>query len=114
MFNFFKKADVDSAKVKAFVDWFFANEERIRKSVDNREENRQEMMEVLDEVELQLGKVYADGYSGSIEFDYGGKDSDWELNLYHLNKKFLIQATQMIADEFGSRNSAIWKVNVGR
>lgn len=72
------------------------------------------MLAVLDEVELQLGKVYRDGYNGRIEFDYGGMDEDWELNLYHKNNKFLIEATKMISDEFKNLNSDVWKVYIYR
>ena len=99
MFHFWKKAEVDKSKVTKFVDWFFENEASIRSSVDNRETDRDTMMKMLDEVEAQLAKVYRDGYRGRIEFDYGGKEKDWELNLYHLNKKYLIEATKMIAEE---------------
>lgn len=113
MFNF-KKKNVDKTKVNSFVEWFVSNEERIRKSVENRESDRDTMLAVLDEVELQLGKVYRDGYNGRIEFDYGGMDHDWELNLYHMNKKFLIEATKMISDEFDRFHSTIWKINISR
>lgn len=114
MFYFWKKAEVDKSKVTKFVDWFFENEASIRSSVDNRETDRDTMMKMLDEVEAQLAKVYRDGYRGRIEFDYGGKEKDWELNLYHLNKKYLIEATKMIAEEFASRASDIWKMNVSQ
>ena len=60
MFSF-KKKNVDKIKVNAFVEWFLSNEERIRKSVENRKSDRDTMLDVLDEVELQLGKVYRDG-----------------------------------------------------
>lgn len=113
MFSF-KKKNVDKTKVDSFVEWFFSNEERIRKSVENRESDRDTMLAVLDEVELQLGKVYRDGYNGRIEFDYGEMDQDWEFNLYHMNKKFLIEATKMISDEFDHFHSMIWKINISR
>lgn len=114
MFHFWKKAEVDKSKATKFVDWFFENEAGIRSSVDNRETDRDTMMKMLDEVEAQLAKVYRDGYRGRIEFDYGGKEKDWELNLYHLNKKYLIEVTKMIAEEFASRASDIWKMNVSQ
>lgn len=114
MLNFLKKKDVDKIKVKAFAEWFNLNEERIRNSVENRENDRNTMFAVLDEVELQLGKVYRDGYNGRIEFDYGGTDQDWELNLYHKNNKFLMEATKMIQDEFDSFHSTVWKINTSR
>ena len=112
MLNFFKKTDVDQAKVKAFAEWFFSNEERIRKSVENRQSDHDAMFAVLDEVELQLGNVYQDGYRGRIEFDYGGMGQDWELNLYHKNNKFLMEATKLISNEFDRFHSTIWKVTI--
>lgn len=114
MFSFFKKAEADITKVKTFVEWFFSNEERIRKSVENMQSDRDTMLAVLDEVELQLGKVYRDGYKGRIEFDYGGMDQDWEFNLYHKNNKFLKEATKIIADEFNSFDSTIWEIHISR
>lgn len=110
----FKKKEVDAEKVKQFSQWFFENEERIRKSVENRQNDRDTMMSVLDEVEAELAKVYRDGYAGTIEFDYGGQADDWNLNLYHENKKFLIQATSMIAQEMNADENSIWKVMIGR
>ena len=69
------------------------------------------MISVLEEVELQLAKVYRDGYKGQIEFDYGGKNDDWCLNLYHKNNRFLIQATVMIVDKFNQIARSGWKVS---
>lgn len=112
MFPFIKPAEIDHQKVHAFVTWFCANEERIRRSVDNKDADRDMMMRVLDEVEAQLALVYRDGYKGSIEFDYGGQDMDWELNLYHMRNKFLIKATGMIADAFEAVQLPAWKINV--
>lgn len=114
MFNFLRQNDVDKAKVKAFADWFYSNEERIRKSVENSQIDNDTMYAVLDEVELQLGKVYRDGYKGQIEFDYGGEGQEWELNLYHMNNKFLKEATQMISEEFNKFNSPLWTINISR
>ena len=113
MFSFFKKAEVDNKKVDAFAAWFCANEERIRRIVENRETDYNETMRVLDEAEAQLATVYRDGYKGSIEFDYGGKDSDWELNLYHMNNSFLIKATASIAEALENARLPMWKVNIG-
>lgn len=114
MFSFFKKTEVDNEKVNSFVEWFCANEKRIRKSVENRATNHNEMMLVLDEVEVQLAKVYRDGYKGRIEFDYGGKEQEWELNLYHLNNKFLVCATSLIAAAFENAGLSAWKINIGK
>ena len=114
MFSFFKTVEVDNQKVVAFVQWFCANEERIRQSVENRTTNHNEMMVMLDEVEAQLAKIYRDGYKGRIEFDYGGKDQDWELNLYHLNNKFLIRATSLIAAAFENTGLSTWKIKIGK
>ncbi|MBO7658411.1 MAG: hypothetical protein J6T65_03780 [Clostridia bacterium] len=109
--NLFGKKIVDENKVTEFVSWFINNSERIQLSVENREKDRQEMLRVLDEVEAHLATVYRDGYKGRIEFDYGGKDDDWELNLYHMDKPFLINATQMIADKINSSEKCNWTVN---
>ena len=79
----FKKKEVNVEKVKQFSRWFFENEERIRSSVENRQNDSTAMMRVLDEVEAELAKVYRDGYNGTIEFDYGG-----EGNAYHDNDAY--------------------------
>ena len=114
MFGINKKTEVDEKKVKAFVSWFLENGERIIASVENRMNDRKTMMAVLDEVEEQLALVYRDGYRGQIEFDYGGKGDEWELNLYHKNKVFLIKATEMIAEGINDANEPKWKVNIGK
>ncbi len=69
------------------------------------------MISVLDEVELQLASVYRDGYKGQIEFDYGGKNDEWQLNLYHKNIRFLIQATKMIANKINQMDHCVWTVH---
>ena len=112
--NLFGKRKVDDNKVTEFVCWFADNCERIQLSVENREKDRDEMMRVLDEVEARLAAVYRDGYKGRIEFDYGGKDADWELNLYHMDKPFLKSATQMIADRINALDECKWIVNISR
>lgn len=109
-----RKTDVDEVKVEEFAAWFLENRDRLRASVENRNSDRQGMMKVLDEVEAQLALVYRDGYKGPIEFDYGGKDDNWELNLYHLGRPFLMKATKMIADRINGSESGDWTVNVGR
>lgn len=114
MFGFLKKAEVDDAKVNAFADWFLENSDRIIASVNNRMQDRQTMMTVLDEVEDQLAIVCRDGYKGQIEFDYGGKDDDWTLNLYHKNKPFLMQAAEKIADRINAKRDPKWKARVDR
>lgn len=113
MFHFFRKKELDPRKAQAFVDWFFDNEERIRRSVENRVTDRNTMLSVLDEVEAQLAKVYRDGYSGSIEFDYGGQDREWELNLYHKNHPFLKEAAACIAVLFAEKQNPLWTINTG-
>ena len=114
MFGFLKKAEVDEEKVNVFADWFLENSDRIIASVNNRMQDRQTMMTVLDEVEDQLAIVYRDGYKGQIEFDYGGKDDDWTLNLYHKNKPFLMQATGKIADRINAKRDPKWKARIGK
>ena len=69
---------------------------------------------MLDELESRLAKVYRDGYKGRIEFDYGGKDQDWELNLYHKNNKFLIRTTGLIAEAFENAQLPAWRINTGK
>ena len=114
MFGFLKKAEVDEEKVNVFADWLLENSDRIIASVNNRMQDRQTMMTVLDEVEDQLAIVYRDGYKGQIEFDYGGKDDDWTLNLYHKNKPFLMQAAGMIVKRINEKQDPKWKVRVDR
>ena len=105
---------IDEQKVTAFAAWFFEHGDRIIDSVENRMTDRQTMLSTLDEVERQLALVYRDGYQGRIEFDYGGMEDEWELNLYHKNKPFLIRATEMIAKGINNKNDSKWKANVAR
>lgn len=114
MFNILKKKEVSIEKVRNFCDWFTANNKRIIDSVNNSSTNHDEMMKVLDEVENELKKIYKDGYNGNIEFEYGFNGKKWDLNLYHLNNKFLIKATTLIADNFANSLSDTWIVNVGK
>jgi len=110
MFHLFHQKTVIEAEADAFVSWFVSNSDRIKSSVENKDHDRNTMISVLDEVELQLSKVYRDGYKGQIEFDYGGKNDDWCLNLYHKNNRFLMQATTMIANRFNQMDHCEWTV----
>ena len=117
MFNLFRKTsviEVDEQKVNSFVEWFLEHGEKIIESVENRMTDRQKMLSTLDEVERQLALVYRDGYKGRIEFDYGGMEDDWELNLYHKNNVFLIKAAGLIANKINNKNDPRWKVNVSK
>ncbi len=117
MFNLFRKTaaiEVDEQKVDSFVEWFLEHEDKIIESVENRMTDRQTMLSTLDEVERQLALVYRDGYKGRIEFDYGGKGDDWQLNLYHKNNAFLIKAAGSIANKINNRNVPKWSVNVSK
>ncbi len=116
MFGFFKKAEPDAAKIDGFCDWFAANSERIIASVENSQKDRQTMFKTLDEVEAQLAIVYRDGYRGEIQFEYGFNTTigKWELNLFHLNKRFLVSAVSRIAEKINRRLGDTWIVNIGQ
>lgn len=114
MFDFLKKVRVDQEKVHEFCDWFVDNEEKIRRSIECMRDDPNGLQSMLDEVELQLARVYRDGYRGKIEFEYGGKDEDWELHLFHLNNKFLIRATGLIAEELNPRLAGRWVTRTER
>ena len=111
MFHLFRQITANETKAKAFVSWFASNSDRIKASVENKDHDRNTMISILDEVELQLAKVYRDGYKGQIEFDYGGKNEEWCLNLYHKNNRFLIQATETIASRFNQIDHCEWTVH---
>lgn len=111
MLRLFRQKSVDEKKVDAFVSWFTNNGDRIKSSVENKDQDRSTMLSVLDEVELQLAKVYRDGYKGQIEFDYGGAHAEWCLNLYHKDNPFLVQATEMIASRFHQLDHYEWAVH---
>lgn len=116
MFGFFKKAEPDDAKIDAFCSWFIANNDRIIASVENSRNDNDTMFKTLDEVEAQLAAVYRDGYKGEIQFEYGfntGTDK-WDLNLYHLNNKFLISATARISGIINRQLGDKWSVNTAR
>ena len=116
MFGFFKKAEPDAAKVDAFCAWFLANNDRIIESVENSQNDRDAMFKTLDEVEAQLAFVYRDGYKGEIEFEYGFNThiGKWDLNLYHLNNKFLIAATAKIAEKINNELGSKWSANTAK
>ena len=105
MFGFFKKNVPDEAKIQCFCAWFFENNERITASVENSKTDRAAMLKTLNEVEAQLAIVYRDGYQGNIEFEYGFNAAigKWDLNLFHLNNKFLISATARICEIINSQ-----------
>ena len=113
MFGFFKKAEFNEAKIDAFCNWFFDNNDRIIESVENSKNDRDTMFKILDEVEAQLAIVYRDGYKGEIQFDYGFNacTGKWDLNLYHLNNMFLMRATARIAEKINRRLGDKWSAN---
>lgn len=113
MFNLFKTKTVDSGKVKVFCDWFIDNNKLIIESVENSANNQEKMMSYLNEVERQLALIYADGYKKDIQFEYGfnTEENKWELNLFHLNNKFLIAATNEIAEILNDKLKETWLVN---
>lgn len=115
MFGLFKKAEPNEMKINTFCSWFEDNSSRIIESMKNRENDQDTMFAVLDEVELQLANVYRDGYKGNIEFEYGFNDDigKWDLNLFHLNDRFLIKATAKIADILNEQIGDTWSVNIG-
>ena len=108
MFGIFKKRPVDDEKVKNFVKWFVENNEAIIDSLNN------DAMEFLNAVEYQLSLVYRDGFHGNIEFQYGYNDitGKYELYLFHLNNKFLKEATAKIKEELESQIGEKWTVFV--
>ena len=110
MFGFFKKAEPDEAKIDAFCVWFLTNNGRILASVENSRNDKDTMFRTLDEVEAQLAAVYRDGYRGEIHFEYGFNThiGKWDLNLYHMNKKFLIAATTKIAEKLNRELGDTW------
>ena len=116
MFGFFKKTEPNEAKIDSFCSWFLANNERIIASVENSQSDRDTMFKILDEVEAQLAVVYRDGYKGDIQFDYGFNThlGKWDLNLYHLNHKFLISTTAEIAKRINRELGDKWSANTAR
>jgi len=116
MFDFLKKTQPDEVKIHKFCVWFSENNESIISSIENRETDRKAMFDMLNEVEKQLADVYRDGYKGEIEFEYGFNDSigKWELNLFHMNHKFLISATAKIAEKINGELGKKWQVNIAR
>jgi hypothetical protein len=116
MFGFFKKAELNEAKIDSFCSWFLTNNDRIIASVENSQHDRDTMFKTLDEVEAQLAVVYRDGYKGEIQFDYGFNThtGKWDLNLYHLDNKFLIAATTEIAKRINQKLGDKWSANTAR
>ena len=116
MFGFFKKIEPNDAKIDIFCSWFIANNERIIASVENGQNDKETMFRTLDEVEIQLAIVYRDAYKGEIQFEYGFNSSigKWDLNLFHLNNKFLMSATAKIAERINQQLGDKWSVNIGR
>lgn len=116
MFGFFKKAEPNDAKIDTFCAWFAANNERIIASVENSQNDKDTMFKTLDEVEAQLAVVYRDGYKGEIQFEYGFNSSigKWDLNLFHLNNKFLMSAAAKIAEKINQQLGDKWSANTGR
>ncbi len=114
-----KKVEVDGEKVNEFCRWFSENAPKIIESVKNCEKSQGDndvMMRMLDEVELQLAKVYRDGYSGNIEFEYGYNPmiGKWDLNLYHCGNKFLKAATASIKLGLDGLVGDTWKINISK
>ena len=103
-----KNIEVNEEKVDVFVNWFIQNQERIKESTTNP----LIMMKVLDEVEDQLALIYRDGFKGDIEFNYGGDKDEWNLFLFHLNNKFLMKATELIATKLNANPNCLFHVYI--
>ena len=116
MFGLFKKKQVDQKKVEEFCEWFISMNEEIINSVENSDKDQARMLRLLDEVEKHLAVVYRNGYEGEIQFEYGYANAinKWELNLFHLNNKFLIAATNAIATILNANLSDTWLVNTDK
>jgi len=116
MLGFFRKVEPSDTKVDAFCAWFMENNGTIIASVENSGTDRETMFKMLDEVEAQLAMVYRDGYNGEIQFEYGFNQSigKWDLNLFHLNDKFLKKATAKIAEKINGQIGELWSANTGR
>lgn len=113
MFHFFRKAEPSDAKIAAFCDWIVENHGRIIASVENSKNDKETMFKTLDEVEARLAMVYRDGYKGEIQFEYGFNSTNgkWDLNLFHLNNRFLVAATTKIAEVINGKLGEEWSVN---
>lgn len=116
MFGLFKKKQVDLKKVEEFCEWFISMNEVIINSVENSDKDQARMLRILDEVEKHLAVVYRDGYKGEIQFEYGYANAinKWELNLFHLNNRFLIASTNAIATVLNAKLSDTWLVNTDK
>ena len=114
MLGLFKKK-VSIEKVNQFCEWFSQNAEQIKQKISQAEKDNTLMLHVLDEVENELAKVYREGYKGNIEFEFGfnSNTQKWDLFLYHLNNKYLIEATSMIANTLEDRVKDAWSIHVG-
>ncbi len=110
MFNFLKKKRVDDSKVDDFVSWFVSIEADLINSFSEGEHTK-----YLDAVEEKLMTVYSDGFSGSPEFEFGISPdmSGFEFNIYHLNNKFLKEATAKIQAKLKLLVSDKWTINIG-
>lgn len=118
MFGLFKRKEPDKAKVEEFCKWFGEHANAIvdcfKKSAGDGIDG--DLSAMLDEVEKRLAAVYCDGYGGEIEFEYGFNPTTdkWDLNLYHLGKKFLIAATGMIKTELEKTIGDSWNINISK
>lgn len=114
MFSFFRKK-IKIEKIEAFCEWFFQNNERIASSWKKMNEDKDRLFQVLAEIESELVKVYGASYRGKVEFELGlNKELNvMELNLYHLNDRYLIEATTCIATILNEKLKNIWTINTG-
>lgn len=114
MFSFFRKK-IKIEKIEAFCEWFIQNNERIASAWKKMNEDKDSLFQVLSEIESELIKVYGTSYRGNVEFEFGlNKELNvMELNLYHLNDKYLIEATTCIATILNEKLKNIWTINTG-
>lgn len=115
MFHFFKKK-VQPEKIEAFCSWFCLHHTQFEENYRSLDKDDTSLKKNLDEIEAELARVYENGYQGSIEFEFGFNPSinQWELYLYHLNHRFLKEATVLLAESLNEKLKGLWIVHTGK
>lgn len=114
MLNLFGRKEPSGKKIETFCRWFVLYCDELTEGIKSGDVER--MRAGLDELERQLAFVYRDGYKGKIEFEYGfnEKIGRWELNLFHLDNRFLIKAATLIREALLPSVDGKWQINVSR
>ena len=99
-------------KILFFCEWFIENNQIIIDSFEKKPQDTEQIQHVLYEVQSCLAVPYRDGFKGDIELEIGYNKSEnkYELRLFHLNNRYLMNVSWMIKDYLHEKIGGVWNI----